>query len=562
MATLPKGLRTMFEHSRSGHTRAVSVSLLGFALAFALAPSLAGQETNPGIFGEVLDVRVVNLEVVVTDRQGNRVSGLKAEDFELKVDGKPVGIDYFTEVLGGTAVEGGGSPGLPALKAGAPVGTSYLVFIDDFFPIERDRNRVIEALRGELPLLNPEDRMAVVAFDGRRLTMLTSWSQAQPALDRALQAATRRPAFGLTRRAEARQLTSSRDLGAFERVNIFAGGDLGRRLNPEERAYVQLVSGQVQRVLAGASATLRSFAMPPGRKVMMLLSGGWPFDPTQAATQQTNQPVLDSEFDRGADLYAPLANTANLLGYTVYPIDVAGLEDAVVDASQQTPSDPGTSATQTVERESESTLTYLARRTGGEAMLNARRLRALGQAASDTRSYYWLGFSPQRAFDDVKHRLEVDVKKPGLRVRSRRDFLDLSRKSEVTAMVESTLLFGSAPSSGALPIQLRATKPAGRGKVEIPLIIAIPVDAISLVPVGDKYVAELELRIAALDRDGNQAEIPVIPISLSGTEAPKAGSFVRYDTSVKLRKSPHEVVVSIFDPASGRLLTNRFEVKP
>jgi len=45
------------------------------------------------IFGETIDVRVVNVEVVVTDGSGNRVNGLKPADFHLKVDGKEVTPD-------------------------------------------------------------------------------------------------------------------------------------------------------------------------------------------------------------------------------------------------------------------------------------------------------------------------------------------------------------------------------------------------------------------------------------------------------------------------------------
>ena len=47
------------------------------------------QSTLPG-FSEVIDVRVVNLEVVVTDRAGNRIHGLSPEDFVLRVDGQEV----------------------------------------------------------------------------------------------------------------------------------------------------------------------------------------------------------------------------------------------------------------------------------------------------------------------------------------------------------------------------------------------------------------------------------------------------------------------------------------
>ena len=86
-----------------------------------------GQEHLVGaLFGEVVDVRVVNLEIVVTEK-GERVTGLQPEDFILTVDGNEIPIEYFTEVSGGLAVESRGeSPGegIPALVAGEPVGNS------------------------------------------------------------------------------------------------------------------------------------------------------------------------------------------------------------------------------------------------------------------------------------------------------------------------------------------------------------------------------------------------------------------------------------------------------
>ena len=54
----------------------------------ALAPGARAADDTPPSFGESIDVRVVNVEAVVTDRQGHRVSGLKPEDFRLRVDGR------------------------------------------------------------------------------------------------------------------------------------------------------------------------------------------------------------------------------------------------------------------------------------------------------------------------------------------------------------------------------------------------------------------------------------------------------------------------------------------
>src|SRR5687768_11222453 len=95
--------------------------LLACLLACLLASlgDAAAQDARPGVFGEVLDVRVVNLEVVVTDRDGARVRGLLPQDFELTVDGREVPIDFFSEVVGGTvASAAAGATGVPGIAAG------------------------------------------------------------------------------------------------------------------------------------------------------------------------------------------------------------------------------------------------------------------------------------------------------------------------------------------------------------------------------------------------------------------------------------------------------------
>ena len=142
---------------------AVTVTCLLAAL-----PAAAQDSPPPDLFSDVIDVRVVNVEVVVTDRSGNRIRGLQPDDFELRVDRRQVPIDYFTEIDEGRALEasGEGVGGIPALTPDEPVGTSYLVFIDDLFAIKQRRDRVLKRLEEDLIRLGPADRVAVVAHDG------------------------------------------------------------------------------------------------------------------------------------------------------------------------------------------------------------------------------------------------------------------------------------------------------------------------------------------------------------------------------------------------------------
>ncbi|HEX6862889.1 MAG TPA: hypothetical protein VF414_08745, partial [Thermoanaerobaculia bacterium] len=95
-------------------------------LAAFLIPLAVPAQTREETFGESIDVRVVNVEAVVTDRRGNRVTGLTAGDFRLLVDGVEVPVDYFTEVAEGVALpaprSAEGVPAPPAPASAGPVG--------------------------------------------------------------------------------------------------------------------------------------------------------------------------------------------------------------------------------------------------------------------------------------------------------------------------------------------------------------------------------------------------------------------------------------------------------
>ena len=542
--------------------RFLSAALI-FSL-FSLSSPVQGQEETPPIFGEVIDVRVVNVEVVVTDRDGNRVPDLKTGDFRLKVDGKEVPISFFTEVRGGQSVAPAGEAGqepvagsVAGVEPGGEVGTSYLVFIDDYFSIEKHRNEVLRSLKDDLARLGPQDRMAIVAFDGGRLSMLSTWSGSANQLARAIDVAMGRPARGLDRVTELRTLRNDTSF-AGQSVGDNAQLDLNARvlgsgLNLTQQAYADTLVRQIDSVASAAVSTLRAFAAPPGRKVMVLLSGGWPFSVTGFLTDGSGMP--SKQVREGEELLRPLTNTANLLGYTVYPVDVPGMQTVAADASLASPQ--GINSFH--EQEIEGTLEFLAQQTGGKPIRNSNRNAALREASADTRSYYWLGFSPAWERNDKRHKVDVDVLRPGLRVRARQGFLDLSKKAEVSMMLESALLFGNLPGGLQMPLKV-GTPVRGKKGVEIPITLGLPVAALTVVPIDGKFAAQAELRIAASNKEGNSSEIPVIPITLKSDQPPKPGGFVRYDTKITLRGGANHLVIALYDPLSGKLATAETDI--
>ncbi|HUP21353.1 MAG TPA: VWA domain-containing protein [Thermoanaerobaculia bacterium] len=552
--------------------------------------SATAQQTLPG-FAEVIEVRVVNVEVVVTDRDGRRVPGLAAADFELLVDGKPVPIEYFSEIRDGSlapsashaSAEGEAAP-VPTVGEQGRLRTHYLVFVDDFFSIAQDRDRVLDRLGESFAELRPDDRVAVVAFDGKELALLASWTADRAALGDALRRAKARPAFGNQRLTELRQNDSERgnrrdlELLQIERVRA-VGGELPDRptrlgLDPVERGFAMRLTQQVQNSVLAAASALRSFSAPGGRKVMLVLSGGWPYSPAEYTVNQFGanvEDVGDAIYDT-KPLLDPLITTANLLGYTLYPVDVPGQDREIgTDATQgftelvrlgESPSATAGGTATAREQHVHYALQSMAESTGGRALINAERDRALAEVIADTATFYWLGFTPDREENDATHRIEVRIKQPGLSVRAREGFVDLSRQAEVTMMVESALLFGDPPS--ARPLQLRFGRPqkAGLGRMRLPLEVGIPIGEITLVDTGGTWVNRLEVRTVVMDEVGSRSETTLDQVDIEGKRPPQPGDVFYYETDLRLRRKPHRLVVAVYDPLSGVILSSSAEIDP
>ncbi len=429
-----------------GPWSALPVVLAGTALSASFA--FAATPAAP-TFRERIDVRAVDVFAAVTDRSGKRVTGLSAADFRLLVDGREVPIDAFSAVEDGRPVDGtpAGPAGLsapaePVTAAGA-VSRNFLVFVDDGFSVAAERDRVLETLAGQLALLGPDDRMAIVAFDGDHLAVLADWTANRATLAAALVRAKGRPADGVRVLASRRSAAADAEL-ALEYDPILAAqaafGRLGRLTlespAPQGAGQVRALVHGMPRVLAAADAALRTLVPPPGRRIVLLLSGGWPFS-------------------RYPALFWPLTATANRLGYTFYPVDVPGLDPESTTAA------PAGFISTAWERDAQYSLELLARATGGKAIVHSARLTALSRVADDTRSYYRLGFSPLWKADDREHAIRVEVRRPGLAVRARKSYTDLSATAEGALEEQSQEI--ASPARDAGPVR-RGSRGTGVGE--------------------------------------------------------------------------------------------------
>ncbi len=501
--------------------RLVSVSIA--ALSLTALPA-TGQETPlPDLFADTIDVRVVNVEAVVTDRDGNRVQGLNASDFKLLVDGEAVPIDYFTEIDEGRAVarDVDGVGNAPSLTPGEPVATNYLLFIDELHAIRRQRDGFLHRLERDLALLNPSDQVAIVAFDGYNVTRLTDWTNSRAQIEDAIQRARERKALGLMRML-----------------------DLGDRAD------------QIRRTVMAATASIRSLADVPGRKVMLLL--------VETFCSPSRSWQFSSFWEGGTcredvgNMYQPLVTAANRVGYTVYPVDMAGLHPTFgIDR------DTGALMMDNTEEAQEAALWFLAHETGGKAMLNFYRKVALAETAADTRSFYWLGFNAPGGENDALHDIEVRLPGyPDLQVRSRRHYRDMSKSTEFTLLVEGSLMFGGLPGKNVLEVQFGTPRKAGFRKVLVPMWVTIPVDDLTLLPMDGQWTNDVEFRISVVDKHGDRSRSLGTRIPIRYSEAPLPGETFVYETELPIRRGMHRFLAALYDPLSGEILARRGTVGP
>ncbi|HEX4965228.1 MAG TPA: VWA domain-containing protein [Thermoanaerobaculia bacterium] len=516
-----------------------------FLLASALP--LAAQAPAAETFSGSIDVRVVNVEAVVTDHRGQRVTGLTAKDFRLLIDGHETPIESFAEVGGGQsrpAASAGPAPPAAgtAEPAGAREGRSLVVFIDDSFAVKTHRDMVLKKLGEQLGRLEPSDRVAVVAFDGERLAVLSGWASGREALAAVVAKAQRRPAAGIA--VTAKRRAAQEDALFLAQIEADINGDESSAAGPSlstSRLYSQplssgvgdpILSRRLEKIPIAITATMRQFSRAPGRKLMLLLSGGWP------------SPAVVFQ----------VAGEANRLGYTLYPVDVSGIDTTFAenDAALDGPTPPGLRR-DSWEADSEYILELLARATGGKTSINGNRLEALPRTLEDTRSYYWLSFTPRWAGDDRSHGIKLEALRPGLTVRSRRSFADLSQATRTKLVSQELLFFGNDPERRQLGVKVGKPEKTDRDDRRVPVDLAIPVLAFAAGREG-RAAAELVLSAQSLDDAGTRRMFPEAPVRVALDPASAPDGTAHFQITLPLRGRGQRLTFTLREAASGEVI--------
>jgi VWFA-related protein len=589
--------------------------LVAATLLIAVAIAVVGQKPQqPADQPEVIRIstELVQTGVVVLDKQGRFVEGLKPEQFLLKVDGKVVTPTFFEHVVAGTANEerleaavARGNTTIPVVGGPSFRGRTIIFFIDDLHlsadSVQRTRKAMLEFVDNQMA---PEDQVAVASPSGQ-IGFLQRFSDVPAVVRAAVGRLTHRPYT--IRDAENITMTEyialKIDQGDKDAIGHFAdeilkstnfrnpGGNLGpppsspyggkpdasasqtsgmtramAERNVKERANVLLKqsAGVTINTLTTLESLMRSSSQMSGRKLVFFISDGFYLNDRNTAYGEKLKQITDA---------------AIRAGVVIYTMDARGLV-SMTDASSNVADPQGRLSRVSVGEiaASQDALTALAGDTGGRAVLNGALTTAVNNALRETSNYYLLAWRPaaeEQKGGNFKH-IEVSINgRPDLTVRLPRGFLVAEPKTAAKDKEPATAepaIATTAPAKGPEAALISALgAPSARKGLPTTLAVSFvdvpnagPVltaatqmatDVLGYGPDG-KQPAAIDVAGVVLNDQGKQAgsfktRLKVNPSAQAETAADRAG--VIYSHKLPLKPGIYQVRVAARDDQSGRV---------
>ena len=170
-------------------SRATALEAAATALASSLVISAQAPQRPPG-FTERVDVARIIVDARVVDADGGPMLGLRADDFRVKIDGKPVHVDSAAWIGGEAQPDQHTLDSLrPVDSPPSPQEGRLIVFL---FQKSLEPSRIIGLMRmlheGRqfLNTLAPNDRIAILSFDSH-LSIWTDFTNDRARLDPVLE---------------------------------------------------------------------------------------------------------------------------------------------------------------------------------------------------------------------------------------------------------------------------------------------------------------------------------------------------------------------------------------
>lgn len=556
-----------------------------------VAAAAGGQEpasTAPVAGGEAerffatVDVNLVNVEVFVTDKQGNPVTGLTQDDFEILEDGKPVAITNFFTVEEGRPVlprpetvaaaalpvEGSLPESIGEMALPQDQRLYLIVYVDNYNIRPFNRNRVFRRLREFLgEQLTDGDQVMLVSYD-RELHYRHPFTASPDLISRAL--------------FELEGVTGHAIHADSDRRDILRAVAEAESLSEVEyrvRTYAAAMFSDLSFTVDAMNELIGTLAGLPGRKALLYVSDGLPasagedmFNALHRAFNDTTALATAQEFNANR-MFSRLAASANENRVTYYTIDAAGLRIPGASSAELATGDEASIATFVdgiYISNLQAPLRRLAEATGGQAIINTNDIGdGLRRIARDFRTYYSLGYIPAHSGDGRYYRIEVRLKdkQRGITVRHRDGYRDKPLLARMSDGAMATLVYGFEENPLGLDVKIEASRPDETDSkfAMVDVVIEIPIRALELVQIGEVHVSQAKFFVAAMDENGDTSDVSEVPLNLRIPQDKVATALEQlyaYAVTLRMRRGPHRLAVGMVDEIDGdkSFVSRSFEV--
>jgi VWFA-related protein len=388
------------------------------------------QDVLPADENDVVRVttNLIQIDAIVTDKQGKVVTDLRPEDFEILVNGKPQQLTNFSfvtvepqpnaEPVAAVKNTNKNAPPIPTVRLRPEqVNRTIALVVDDLSIGCENMPYVRRALKKFVDeQMQPGDLVAIVRA-GSGVGALQQFTSNKQQLHAAIERVNYNPA----------SCNCMDTCGGTDKLNLIKevnAEDSNREIKKnDDDALVR------HNVLANAALSATRFVIQgmrglPGRKAVMLLSDGFLLDTHDlpeynARIRVTVEQLVDSAIRSGA---------------VIYTMDARGLVEKGLTGADGIDGLSNRMKNFLAPREG---LIYLAKQAGGFAIYDTNDIGgAIRKALDDQKSYYLIGYQPDSSiFDPSQSRfnhLTVKVKGSGLNVRYRSGFYGIKDDDKKT----------------------------------------------------------------------------------------------------------------------------------
>ena len=562
-------------NQRVRSARSARLTVAGLAIAASLPALAQPAATEAPRFRSAAALTLVNVDVVVTRKDGTSVEGLTAEDFVVTHGGRPVVVTNFREekradpkaepaASAGAADPEAASVAPPAAAPSLRARRHLLYFVDDLaLPEARERTEVFSALKAiATRTMEPGDDAMIVTWR-RGIRRVFPFTGDLALLDRRLDAVARDAGrLGQETATELEQLAAD---DAYYRWAEQGNSELSRQRLVHERWL------EVKSKLVALRGLVASLAGLEGRKDLILVSrrlskvAGIEYEgPLIRKDAAAGPPGLFGEV-KGINMKEfidALTETANAVGVTIHSIYAEGWSmDVPTAANALMPDIPDRLFSALIVRQNPqvwtnemTTLGIVSERTGGVLIGNTTQAsRFAEKVASDLSHWYSIGY-PRPGGNEASGKIVVKAKKPGLVVRSRKAFVDRPPGEVMRERVVANLFRRDEAARLPIGVEAGAPVPKEKGLWVTTLRVRIPVRSLALVPDGEEAKGAVTLYRVSATPVGEVSEVQEVrqevrvPAALATAES---AVVLDYEVEVEAVDPASRLSVGVLDETSG-----------